>query len=45
MPNEWAIGNSGNGNRKWKVETENGNSRNLMQMNTRVKPLINDHLL
>jgi len=37
-----AIGNSGNGNRKWKVETENGNSQNL---NARVKPLITDHLL
>ena len=24
---------------------ENGNSQNLMQMNARVKPLINDHLL
>jgi len=29
---------------KWKLETENGNSQNLMQMNARVKPLINDHL-
>jgi len=27
------------------METGNGNSQNLMQMNTRVKPLINDHLL
>jgi len=26
------------------VEMENGNSQNLMQMNARVKPLINDHL-
>ena len=40
-----AIGNSGNGNRKWKMETENGNRQNLMQTNTRIKPLINDHLL
>ena len=30
---------------KWKPERENGNSQNLMQMNVRVKPLINDHLL
>jgi len=45
MTNEGAIGNSGNGNRKWKMETENGNSQNLMQMNSRVKPLNNDHLL
>ena len=27
---------------KWKMG--NGNSQNLMQMNVRVKPLINDHL-
>jgi len=27
------------------METENGNSQNLMQMNSRVKPLNNDHLL
>jgi len=27
------------------METENGNSQNLMQMNARVKPLIIDHLL
>jgi len=40
-----AIGNSGNGNRKWKIETENGNGQNLMQMNVRVKLLINDHFL
>ena len=39
------------GNGKWKrelerkMETENGNSQNLMQMNARVKLLINDHLL
>jgi len=26
------------------MERENGNSQNLMQMNARVKPLINDHL-
>ena len=35
------------GNSKWKwkpeVEMENGNIQNLMQMNTRVKYLINDH--
>ena len=36
------IGNSGNENRKWEVEMENGNSQNLIQ---RVKPLINDHFL
>ena len=36
---------NGNGNWKWKIETENGNSQNLMQMNARVKPLINNHLL
>ena len=30
---------------KWKMETENRNNQNLMQMNARVKPLINDHLL
>ena len=32
---------------KWKpeIKTENGNSQNLIQMNARVKPLINDHLL
>jgi len=27
------------------LEMENGNGQNLMQMNARVKPLINDHLL
>jgi len=27
------------------MENGNGNSQNLMQMNARVKPLINDHLL
>ena len=27
------------------METGNGNSQNLMQMNARVEPLINDHLL
>jgi len=37
-----AIGNSGNGNRKQKMEVENRNSQNLMQMNARVKP---DNLL
>jgi len=42
--NDRAIGNSGNGKQKWKMETENGNSQNLMQMYARVKPLINDHL-
>ena len=26
------------------METGNGNSQNLMQMNARIKPLINDHL-
>jgi len=36
----WAIGNSGNGN--WKRKMENGNSHNL---NARVKPMINDSLL
>jgi len=32
---------------KWKPETEmeNRNGQNLMQMNVKVKPLINDHLL
>ena len=30
---------------KWKLEMENGNGQNLMQMNARVKLLINDHLL
>jgi len=30
---------------KWKPEMENRNSQNLMQMNARVKPLINDHFL
>jgi len=40
-----AIGNSGNGNWKWKMETENGNRQNVMQINARIKPLINDHLL
>jgi len=34
------FGNSGNRNRKQKMEMENGNSQILM-----VKPLINDHLL
>ena len=36
---------NGNGNQKWKMEMENRNGQNLMQMNARVKPLINDHLL
>jgi len=27
------------------VEVEDGNSQNLMQMNARVKPMINDNLL
>jgi len=27
-----AIGNSGNGNQKWKPEMENGNSQILMHM-------------
>jgi len=27
------------------MEVENGNSQNLMQMNARVKPMINDSLL
>jgi len=27
------------------MEMENGNGQNLMQMNAKVKPLINDHLL
>jgi len=40
-----AIGNSGNENRKWTMEMENGNGQNLVQMNARVKPLINDHFL
>jgi len=40
-----AIGNSGNGNWKQKMEVENGNSQNLMQMNARVKPMINNNLL
>jgi len=43
--NDWAIGNSGNGNWKQKMEVENGSSQNLMQMNARVKPMINDNLL
>ena len=30
---------------KWKTETENGNNQNLMQMNARVTPLVNDYLL
>jgi len=32
---------------KWKLKMEmnNGNGKNLVQMNARVKPLINDHLL
>jgi len=32
---------------KWKPEMENGNGncQNVMQMNARIKPLINDHLL
>jgi len=38
-----AIGNSGNGN--WKYKMENRSGQNLMQMNLRVKPLIKDHLL
>jgi len=33
------------GNWKRKLEMENKNGQNLMQMNARVKPLINDHLL
>ena len=41
----WAIGNSGNGNWKRKMERENRNGQNLMEMNLRVKSLINDHLL
>jgi len=34
-------------NRKWKLENGNGNrnGQNLMQMNVRVKPLNDDHLL
>jgi len=32
-------------NWKWKMEMENGNSQNLTQVNFRVKPFINDHLL
>jgi len=36
-----AIGNSGNRNQKEKME--NGNGQKLIQMNARVKPLINDH--
>ena len=31
--------------RKLEMENENGNGQNLMQMNARVEPLINDHLL
>ena len=33
--------------KQWKLkpEMENGNGQNSMQMNARVKPLINDHLL
>jgi len=27
------------------MEVENGNGQNLMQMNARVKPMINDNLL
>ena len=38
-----AIGNSENGNWKQKMESRNG--QNLMQINLRVKLLINDHLL
>jgi len=31
---------------KWKPEEmENGNCQNLLHMNARVKPLINDHIL
>jgi len=26
LETNWAIGNSGNGNRKWKMEMENGSS-------------------
>ena len=29
---------------KQKPEMENGNGKNLVQINARVKPLINDHL-
>jgi len=40
-----AIGNSGNGNQKRKIEMKNGNSQNLMQMNAKIKPMINNNLL
>jgi len=39
------LENSGIGNQKQKMEMENKNGQNLMQLNLRVKPLINDHLL
>jgi len=39
-----AIGNSGNRNRKQKMEIENDNGKIWMYVYTRVKPLIDDHL-
>jgi len=42
----WPLALCGNWKQwKWKMEMENGSGQNLMQMNARVKPLINDHLL
>jgi len=44
-PIAWAIGNSGNGN--WKRKNGSGKWKlsKLIQMNARVKPMINDNLL
>ena len=42
---KWAIGHSGNGNQKRKVEMENGNGQIIIQTYPGVKPLFSGHLL